>query len=181
MTYPIQTLNSAPEASRPLLAQVEQAFGLIPNLAGAMANSPEMLKGFLGLFQQVHSGTFTEPEIQVVLLTNAVTNACAWAVAFHTMLALQQGVTPDDVAAIRDGGTPTGARLGALSRLARRLIETRGHVSEAELAGFVAAGFTRPQSLEIVGISAASTITNYIGTIAHLPLEDFLQAHRWQA
>ena len=62
-----------------MLAQVKQTFDLIPNIAGAMANSPELLKAFLGLFQQVHSGTFTEAEIQTLLLTNAVTNACNWA------------------------------------------------------------------------------------------------------
>ena len=58
MTYPIHTLRSAPETSQPVLAQLQQTFGLIPNIAGAMANSPELLKAFLGLFQQVHSGSF---------------------------------------------------------------------------------------------------------------------------
>jgi AhpD family alkylhydroperoxidase len=123
MTYPIHTLNSAPEASQPVLVQLQQAFGLIPNIAGAMANSPELLKGFWGLFQQVHSGTFSEAEIQTLLLTNAVTNACNWAVAFHTMLALKEGLTPVDVEAIRTRGVPADARLAALSHLARSLIK----------------------------------------------------------
>jgi len=181
MTYPIHTLNSAPEASRPVLAQLEKTFGLVPNIAGAMANSPELLKAFLDLFQKVHSGSFTEPEIQTVLLTNAVTNSCGWAVAFHSMLALKAGVTSADVEAIRTGGLPADARLAALSHLARRLIETRGHVAEPDLAGFSAAGFTRAQSLEIIAITAASTITNYVGNITQPPLEDFLQPHIWRA
>src|SRR5262249_58824472 len=101
MAYPIYTTNTAPEASRPLLAQREKIFGLVPNIAGAMASSPELLKAFLGLFQQVHSGSFTEAEIQTALLTNAVTNSCGWAVAFHSMLAIKEGVTPADVEAIR--------------------------------------------------------------------------------
>ncbi len=180
MTYPIHTLNSAPEASRGTLAQLQQTFGFIPNIAGAMATSPDLLKGFLGLFTQVHSGTFTEAEIQTLLLTNAVTNSCAWAVAFHTMLALKQGLTPVDVEAIRTRGLPADKRLAALSHLARRLIETRGHVTAQDFENFMGAGFTKAQSLEIVEVSAASTITNYIGTITQPPLEDFLQAHAWQ-
>jgi AhpD family alkylhydroperoxidase len=179
MTYPIHTLRSAPETSQPVLAQLEQTFGLIPNIAGAMANSPELLKAFLGLFQQVHSGTSTEAEIQTLLLTNAVTNACSWAVAFHTMLALKEGLTQEDVAAIRARDLPGDARLAALSHLARRLIETRGHVAAEELDGFIKAGFTRAQSLEILGVIAASAITNYAGTITQPPLEDFLQPHAW--
>jgi alkylhydroperoxidase family enzyme len=181
MAYPIHTLSSAPEPARPVLAQIEKTFGLMPNIASAMANSPELLKGFWGLFQQVHSGTFSEAEIQTVLLTNAVTNDSGWAVAFHTMLGLKNGLTPADVDAIRNRSVPPDARLAALSHVARRLIETRGHVPQQDLAGFIAAGFTRAQSLEIIAISAASTITNYVGTIAEPPLEDFLEPHIWRA
>jgi alkylhydroperoxidase family enzyme len=181
MTYPIQTLASAPAASQPVLAQVQKTFGLIPNIAGAMANSPELLKGFLGLFQQVHSGSFSEAEIQTLLLTNAVTNGSAWPVAFHTVLALKEGVAPADIEAIRSRGLPADARLAALSHLAHRLIETRGHVTAQDLAGFTAAGFTTAQSLEILAVIAASAITNYTATVTQPPLEDFLQPHEWRA
>jgi alkylhydroperoxidase family enzyme len=154
---------------------------MVPNLAGAMANSPELIKAFAGLFQQVHSGTFTEAEIQTLLLTNAVTNACAWAVAFHTLLGLKEGLAPADVEAIRTRRLPADQRHAALSSLARKLIETRGHVGEADLAAFVAAGFTREQTLEILAVVAASTITNYAGTITEPPLEDMMRQHAWQA
>jgi alkylhydroperoxidase family enzyme len=177
MTYPIHALNSAPEVSQPVLDQLQQTFGLIPNIAGAMANSPELLKGFLGLFQQVHSGTFTEAEIQTLLLTNAVTNVSNWAVAFHTMLALKEGLTPADVEAIRARNLPADPRLAALSHLAGRLIETCGHVPALELKEFIDAGFAQAQSLEILAVTAASTITNYAGTITQPPLDDFLQPH----
>ena len=180
-SYPIRTIASAPEESKPVLEQLQQTFGLIPNIAGAMANSPELIKAFIGLFQQVHAGTFTEAEIQTLLLTNAVTNSCTWAVAFHTMLALKEGLTQADVEAIRGRRVPADKRRGALSTLARRLIEMRGHVSEQDLTAFVDAGFKREQTLEILAVVAASTITNYAGTVAEPPLEDFLQRHTWQA
>ena len=181
MTYQVHTMQSAPEASQPVLAQAQQAFGFIPNIAGAIANSPDLLEGFFGLFQQVHSGSFTEAEIQTLLLTNAVTNASSWPVAFHTMLALKEGLTPGDVEAIRNRGLPADAHLAALSALARKLIETRGHVTEDDLAGFIDAGFKREQTLEILGVIAASAITNYAGTITQPPLEAFLQPYAWRA
>ena len=180
MTYQVHTIETAPEAARPVLEQVRQTFGFIPNIAGAMSGSPELLRAFFDLFTQVHAGTFTEAEIQTVLLTNAVTNASGWAVAFHTMLALKQGLTPGDVDAIRARGVPGDAHLAALSGLARKLIETRGHVTEDDLARFVTAGFNRPQTLEILAVTAASTITNYVGTITGTPLEEFLQPYAWE-
>jgi AhpD family alkylhydroperoxidase len=180
-SYPIHSIASAPDQSRPVLEQLRETFGLIPNIAGAMANSPALIKAFVSLFQQVHSGSFTEAEIQTLLLTNAVTNACEWAVAFHSFLALKAGLTPATVAAIRGHGLLADRKLAALSSLARRLIEARGHVGEAELAAFVDAGFRPDQTLEILAVTAASTITNYVGTITRPPLEDFLAQHAWHA
>jgi len=180
-SYPIHTIATAPEQARPVLEQLEKIFGVVPAIAGAMANSPELIKAFAGLFQQVHSGTFTEAEIQTLLLTNAVANSCDWAVAFHTLLALKEGLTPADVEAIRGRGVPADRRLAALSGLARMLIETRGHVGDDDLDAFVAAGFRREQALELLAVTAASTITNYAGTMARPPLEDFLRPHAWRA
>ncbi|AJD42129.1 hypothetical protein RGR602_CH02811 [Rhizobium gallicum bv. gallicum R602sp] len=48
---------------------------------------------------------------------SAVTNSCDWAVAFHSILALKEGLTPADVEAIREGGVPADTRLAALSAL----------------------------------------------------------------
>ena len=180
-SYPIHTIATAPEAAQPVLERLQNTFGMIPNLAGAMANSPELIKAFIGLFQQVHSGTFTEAEIQALLLTNAVTNSCDWAVAFHSMLALKEGLTPADVEAIRGRNLPADGRLAALSGLARTLIETRGHAGDDDLEAFVAAGFRREQALEVLVVTAASTITNYVGIIIRPPLEDVLQPYAWRA
>ena len=179
--FPIHTVATAPEKSRPVLEALQQAFGLIPNLAAGMANSPELIQGFLGLFQNVHSGTFSEAQIQVLLLTNAATNRCAWAVAFHSTLALKEGVAAADVEAIRAGALPAEPRHAALSHLARTLIDKRGLVDAAEVDRFCSAGFTSAQALEVVGVVAASAITNYAAGMIRPPLEAAFQAHAWAA
>jgi alkylhydroperoxidase family enzyme len=179
-SYQIHTIASAPEKSRPVLEQLQQAFGFIPNLAAAISNSPKLLTAFAAIFQQVHSSSFTEEEIQIVLLTDAVANSSAYAVAFHTALALNQGVSSEETDAIRARLLPKAQRFAALSTLARTLIEKRGHLSEQELETFLAAGFTREQILEVIAIIAASTITNYAGSIANPPLEAQFQQFAWR-
>ena len=179
-TYQIHTIASAPEKSKPALEQLRQAFGFIPNLAVAIANSPKLVTALVGVFQQVHSSSLTEQEIQIVLLTDAVANSSAYAVAFHTALALQQGVSSEETNAIRERRTPSDQRFAALSTLAKTLIEKRGHVSEPELNAFLGAGFTLEQIMEVIAVIAASTITNYAGTIANPPLEDQFQQYAWQ-
>jgi hypothetical protein len=130
--YPIHTIESAPEQSKPVLEQLHQTFGLIPNIAAKMAASPVLINGFIGVFERVHASSLTEPQIQTLLLTNAVTNASEWPVAFHTALALQHGVARADVDAMRAGLLPRDAGLAALSLLARTLIEKRGRLAAAD-------------------------------------------------
>jgi alkylhydroperoxidase family enzyme len=178
--YPVQTIGSAPDKSKPALEQLQKAFGILPNLPAVIANSPKLINALVGLFAQVHSPGLSEAENQIVLLTDAVTNSSAYAVAFHTTLAQQQGIDSEETSAIREGHLPKDKRFAALSKLAKALIEKRGHLSEQELDSFIATGFTREQVLEVIAIVAASTITNYTGTIANPPLEEAFQEHAWR-
>jgi alkylhydroperoxidase family enzyme len=116
----------------------------------------------------------------VLLLTNAVTNSSAWAVAFHTALGLKQGLDPADVTAIRERQLPKVERYAALSRLAKTLIEKRGHLNDNDLVTFLEAGFEKQHVLEVIGVVAASTITNYSGSVTNPPLEGFLEQYAWR-
>ena len=180
LTYNVHTIESAPEKSKPLLELFTGAMGFVPNLAGAIANSSVLANSLLGVFQNVHSGNLSEAEVQVLLLTNAVTNSSSWAVAFHTALGLKQGLDAADVQAIRERQLPKQQRYAALSRLAKTLIEKRGHLSDDDLTTFLEAGFDKEDVLEVIGVVAASTITNYSGTVTHPPLEEFLKEYAWR-
>ncbi|HEY1886810.1 MAG TPA: carboxymuconolactone decarboxylase family protein [Roseiarcus sp.] len=178
--FEVQTVDGAPAASRAPLEKLRQTFGMVPNVAGVIANSPVLANIFVPLFEGVHGGTFAEAEIQTLLLTNAVTNSCAWAVAFHSYLALKAGLPPADVQAIRERRAPQELRCAALSAYARALIEKRGHVSDAAVTALLSAGFKPDQALEALAVSAASTITNYALNIAEPPLEPMFQEHAWR-
>ncbi|MFL9870907.1 carboxymuconolactone decarboxylase family protein [Paraburkholderia megapolitana] len=178
--FPIYTLDSAPEQSKPALNGLAQAFGMVPNIAGAIAGSPRLINGLVVVFQQAHSGIFTEAEVQTLLLTNAVTNAATWPVAFHSFLALKEGLSEVDVQAIRERRLPQDDKLAALSRLARTLIEKRGRVSDEDVAAFTAAGFEASRVLDVILVVAASTMTNYTASVTQPPLEELFQSHAWQ-
>jgi alkylhydroperoxidase family enzyme len=178
-SFPVHTIESAPERSKPALQQLQSAFGMIPNIAGAMATSPVLINSLVGLFGNVHGGSFTEAQVQTVLLTDAVTNGSTWAVAFHTALALKEGLDPADVQAIRAGRLPKDNKLAALSALAKTMIEKRGRLNDEDVDRFIAAGFGKDHTLEVIAIVAASTITNYTGSVTKTPLEAMFEAHAW--
>jgi alkylhydroperoxidase family enzyme len=177
VSYPIHTLETAPEDSKGALNGLKTAFGFLPNIAGAMATSPVLIRSLAAVFQNVHAGSFSEPQIQTLLLTNAVTNASDWPIAFHSHLALEQGVPVGDVDAIRAGLLPAEAKYAALSRLARALIEKRGRISDADAEAFLFFGFGQEQLLEVIAIVAASTITNYTANVTRPTIEPPFDRH----
>lgn len=178
--YPVHTIESAPERSKPALQQLQSAFGMIPNLIGAMSTSPVLINSLVGLFGKVHGASFTEPQVQIVLLTDAVANGSTWAVAFHTALALKEGVDPADIEAIREGRLPKDGKFAALSGLAKTMIEKRGHLGDEDVNRFLAAGFGKDHLLEVIAAVAASTITNYTGNITRPSLDGPFQEHAWR-
>ena len=65
------------------MQQLQSAFGMIPNLVGAISTSPVLINSLVGLFGNVHGSSFTEAQVQTVLLTDAVTNDSPWAVVVY--------------------------------------------------------------------------------------------------
>ncbi|HWG66395.1 MAG TPA: hypothetical protein VN662_03125 [Rhodanobacteraceae bacterium] len=179
-TFSVYTLATAPEKSKSALQALQKTFGMIPNLIGTMAASPVLINSLVGMFGNVHGASFSEAQVQTLLLTDAVTNRCDWAVAFHSTLALNEGIAPADVQAMRDGHSPKDPQLAPLSTLARTLIEKRGQLGDQDIDRFIKAGYDKELLLEAIAAVAASTITNYVGNVTRPPLETAFQAQAWQ-
>jgi alkylhydroperoxidase family enzyme len=169
--YRIHTVETAPETSRAALHVLINVMGKIPNLAATMSESPTLINGFVGAFGNFHNGSFNGRQKQTLLLTNAVTNACIWAAAFHSTMALEEGVSAADVSAMREGRLPKDSQLAALSAFARALIEKRGHIDEDDASAFHAAGFGPDQLLEVIAGTAVSVMANYAGNITRPEIE----------
>jgi AhpD family alkylhydroperoxidase len=177
--YRIHTIETAPEAAKPSLEQLVTNLGMIPNLAGTMAESPELLRGFLSIRDILYRGTFTAAEVQVLALTNAFENRCSYCMAFHSNLALKSGVSEQTVVALRAGQSPTEPRLEALSNFSRRMVRERGSVRRDDLAAFHSAGYTKAQALEVVLGVAVSILPNFAHHITDCPVDEAFAGHSW--
>jgi AhpD family alkylhydroperoxidase len=179
-TYPVHTVETAPEGSREALRGLQAAVGLVPNLAATMATAPGLLKGFLALRELYTAGSFSPAEIQVLSIVSATENDCAWCVAFHTAMALKDGVPRPVADQLRAGRAPDDPRLAALSEFARAMVRGRGHVGAAAFERFLAQGFTREQALEVVLGMGFSLLANYAHHLTQAPLDGFLAPHAWK-
>lgn len=179
--YQVHTIETAPAGSKPQLEGLRSGIGMIPNLAAAMAESPELLRGFLNLRAIFYGGTFTPVEIQVLALTNAFENACAYCMSLHSAFALKEGVSRETVDALRAGESPKEPKLRALSALSRKLVRDRGRVHEQDLRAFQDAGYSKAQALEVILGVAVSILPNFAHHMTTCPIDSAFEPHLWTA
>jgi AhpD family alkylhydroperoxidase len=177
--FPIHTIDTAPLGSKETLIRVKEALGMIPNLAAGMAESPTLLRAFFAAREIYSRGTLSPIDIQVLSLTNAFENGCAWCMAFHSTGALKDGLRKEALEDLRDGRAPRDPRLRALSDLSRAMVRNRGKVSEQDLEAFYAAGFTKAQALEVVLGAGFSVMANFSGHLVQAPLGAALEHYAW--
>ena len=175
------TIADAPEASRPLLQQVDKALGFIPNLYATFAESPALLQGALGLDAGLDKGALSGVERQLVKIAVSTENGCTYCVAAHSTIAGMLKARPEIVNAVRTGVPVSDAKIDALVRFTRAVVRNKGFVQQGDTAAFLAAGYTKAQVLEVVGHVAAKTLANYIHAITNAPLDAAFQPQRWDA
>ncbi len=182
--FTVHTLDSAPAAAQPLLANVKKAWGFVPQLQGTLAEAPIALEAYDTLFGLVGRSSLSPQEQQVGFLAVSVLHGCEYCTAGHTYLARKAGVAEPAIQALRNSQPiPGDARLQALRSFIETVVRERGHAGDAAVDAFIAAGFTRAQVLEVVTIIATKTISNYTNHLTHTPAEGFMAdpALKWTA
>ena len=87
----IHTIETAPEDVKNVLQTVKDANGgYIPNLIGLLANAPTALETYRTVGEINRRNSLTPTEREVVQITAAVTNGCAFCVAGHTAFSIKQ-------------------------------------------------------------------------------------------
>ena len=178
--FTTHTLESASAEGREVLEQVQGKFGFIPNLLGNMAEAPVTAKAYLALGELLGQSSFSPTEEQVVLLTVSRYNECTYCIGAHSTVAQMNKVPADVVESIRNDERIADAKLEALRRFTRRVVDQRGWMSDEDLGDFFAAGYGRQQVLEVVLGVAMKTISNYTNHVARTELDDAFAAHAWE-
>lgn len=179
--FPVHTLESAPEGSRPLLERSKQEYGMIPNLHGVMAESAAVLEGYRALNDLFTQRASFAPEEQTVIwLTVAVDNGCHYCVPAHTAIAKSMQV-PDEISdALRTRSELPDGRLEALRKFTRSVVREHGSVSQQDIRMFMDAGYERRHVLEVVLGVAQKVLSNYVNAIAQTPLDQPFRKFDWQ-
>lgn len=177
--FAIHNESTAPAEVASALADTKESLGMIPNLHGIFAESPQTYHAYQALTEQFHNTSLSTTVQHVVLLTASRQNSCHYCMAAHTALAQQAGVDEEIITAIREDKPVPDDAAETVRRFTQAVVTHRGIVPEGETADFLAAGFTRRQILDVVLGVTMKTLSNYTNHLAETPVDDAFQAHSW--
>lgn len=179
--FTVHTLETAPAASQPLLKNLKEAIGFIPNLYAVFAESPAALRGALAIGDAFSRSSLSPTQQQLVALAASEANDCQFCMAAHSTFAKRVAhMDPALVAAARARESLPDAKLDALVTFTRKVVEQRGFVADADVEAFFHAGYTKAQTIEVLLGVGMKTFNNYVDHIAHVPLNDQFKAEAWQ-
>ena len=165
------TVEAAPAAARPSLNAVKPKLGSVPNLFRLLAVSPAALEGYLGLSGALGKGSLDARTRERIALAIAEFNGCGYCTSAHAYIGRNlAGLSDAEIAANRNGGS-TDDRAAPAVRFAIKVAETRGQVSDADVAAVRIAGYSDAELIEIVLHVALNTLTNYVNEVADTTID----------
>jgi uncharacterized peroxidase-related enzyme len=165
------TASAAQPAAAELLAGVQAALGVTPNMAKALANSPAALKAWVQFNGAVGEGVLAGDIRERIALLVAQENGCDYCLSAHTYLATKvAGVSADEAGRARSGKSDDPKSAAALE-LAAAVVRTRGDVADADLSAARTAGLSDPEIAEVVANVALNYFTNIFNRLAHTEID----------
>jgi uncharacterized peroxidase-related enzyme len=167
---PLLTAASASADSQALLEQIHRAFDATPNMFKAVAHSPAALKSMWGSFGAFSKGSLDAQVGEKIAVAVADRNGCEYCLAAHVALGRKAGASAEDMAAAQRGESSDPKTAAAL-RFALKLVNERGHVSNADVEAVRQAGFSDEQVVEILAQVALNLFTNYVNVAFEVPVD----------
>ncbi|QDV69153.1 Alkyl hydroperoxide reductase AhpD [Rosistilla carotiformis] len=144
--------------------------GKVVNIFQGMGNSPAALNAYLSMSDALAQGELAPAEREIIYLAVSEQNGCQYCVSAHSMLAKKVGVANDEILAARQFQSGD-KKHEALLTFIRRVIASRGLVSDAELQAVQSAGYTDGQIAEAVGYIGLATFSNLFNHVNDTTLD----------
>lgn len=159
------TADEAPATVQGVLAGLQKTLGFVPNLHRLMSLSPHVLAGWFGLMSNLGK-TLDVKTRESIALAVSQANGCDYCLAAHAYVAGTFARMSAAEIALNRAGRSEEPRRAAAAAFAQRVIETRGQVTDEDLAEVRAAGYSDANIVEIVAATAQFLMTNFLNNVA---------------
>ena len=162
--------NTTTDGVRRNFDAIQKRLGIVPNMMQTMAQSPQVLEGYLGLSGALSRGALSAQLKEQIALAVSEVNACDYCLSAHSALGRGAGLSNDELDASRTGRSADPKTTAAL-QFARAVVERRGGITDNDLDRVRAAGFSEPEIVEIIAHVALNVFTNYFNRAAETDID----------
>jgi uncharacterized peroxidase-related enzyme len=168
-TINVPTREEVNPTNQEIFDNLKKGLGMVPNLYATFAHSETALATYMA-FQNAKSSVSGKAR-EVVNLVVSQVNECRYCLAAHTMLGKMNGFTEEQVLEIRHGHASFDTKFDALARLTKGITQSRGHVDQALVEAFFAAGWTKENLVDAIVIIGDKTVSNYLHSTTKIPVD----------
>jgi uncharacterized peroxidase-related enzyme len=160
----VPSLDDAPAGTQRILDNVGAQLGFVPNMFKTIASNPTVLEAVTTL-QGTMSRVLDAKTRHSIALAVSEANGCDYCLAIHTYVSSKFGGMSSEDINLGRAGSSVDPKRAAVARFAKRVVESRGQVSDADLEAVRDAGYTDPQILAIVTVAVQALLTNFINNV----------------
>lgn len=157
-------------AVRAQLDRIAGAFGTVPNMFRAVANSPAALHSMWTAFGAFSTGALGPVLSEQLAVAVADRNRCRYCLAAHTALGLKAGASEPDLRAAQAAGSDDD-RVRALLDFAVTLVDRRGAVDADAVHRLRDHGWSDGEIVEAIAQVALNLFTNYVNIALDVPVD----------
>jgi uncharacterized peroxidase-related enzyme len=163
--------EQVPADSKPTLDMFTKNIGFTPNMMATFALSPIAFNAWATLLGSLSKALDVKTRDSIGLAVSEV-NGCNYCLAVHSYTAEHMAKLPANEIILARKGHADAPQRDAAIRFARKVIETRGQISDGDLGMVRDAGYTEANIMEIVALVAMYSLTNFINNVFD-PEKDF--------
>ena len=163
--------EQVPADSKPTLDMFTKNIGFTPNMLATFARSPIAFNAWAALLGALSKALDVKTRDSIGLAVSEV-NGCNYCLTLHSFTAEHMAKLPTDEIILPRKGHAGDPKRDAAVQFARKVIETRGNVSDADVKAVRDAGYTDANVTEIIALVAMYSLTNFFNNVFD-PERDF--------
>ena len=163
--------DQVPTDSQATLGSFTKNIGFTPNMMSTFALSPIAFNAWATLLGGLSKALDVKTRDSIGLAVSEV-NGCNYCLTVHSFTAEHMAKLPGEEVILARKGHASEPKRDAAVQFARKVIETRGKISDADFKAVRDAGYTEANIMEIVALVAMYSMTNFFNNVFD-PEQDF--------
>lgn len=135
-----------------------------------MAASPTVLEAYLGFSGALANSLLDTKTREELALMTAQESHCNYCLSAHIAIGKMVGLNHDEMVASREGNGTSPKTTAALA-FAKRVLDTKGQISEADFATARSAGLSEGEIAEIIAHVALNVFTNSFNIATNVDID----------